>query len=154
MKKFFNIFTVIMSAVFVLGLVVTAVMSNWLAFGWVIVGLFAMIVVRIKRVREKQLLEDKVAEITAERDDYMTQYKSYLNKYNYKLKENYDLTDENLRLTKEIQRLGRTASELGGKAPAQETAVDQEPVVHGNIKIKRKKRSSPKVKSDIQDKTE
>ena len=87
MKRFFNFFTVVMLIIFLGGLVTTAVLGNWLAFVWVIIGTLQMLI-----AREHQMVRDRLA------DDYEAQLQEvrHLNselekKYEAKLKENLEL---------------------------------------------------------------
>ena len=76
-----------MLIIFLGGLVTTAVLGNWLAFVWVIIGTLQMLI-----AREHQMVRDRLA------DDYEAQLQEvrHLNselekKYEAKLKENLEL---------------------------------------------------------------
>lgn len=164
MKKFFNIFTIVMTAFFILGAVttVTATPANWLAFIWVLVGFLWMVMSRAHELQGEQLREDyeeRITELKTSRDEYMKSSKDYLNKYNAKLNENYGLaarnkalTEDNLRLIKENLDLGGKGEALGA-APVVQPAA-QESMPHGNIKLKTKgkKKAAPKEKTEIKEK--
>ena len=157
MRKFLNVITLVMGVIFILGLITTAAAGNWVAFIWVVIGFLWMGMSRGHEVQKEALREDyetRLTELRGTRDEYIKLYKEYSDKYDAKLKENYDLAcrnkdlyEDNLRLAKENQEFGGKGSTLGA-AP-----VEEHRGTHGNIKIKRKKKTAPKVKTDIQDKS-
>jgi hypothetical protein len=141
MKKFFNLYSAVMLFIFIVGLVLSAMSQNWSAFTWIITGILWFLMARFHETSKQELTEEyegKIAELRAVRDDYMKQYKTCSDKYEAKLKENYDLACENKRLAEDNERLAKLNLQLSDAG----TTVGQkdEPVTqHGNIKIRRKK---------------
>ena len=144
MKKFFNLYSAVMLFIFIVGLVLSAMAQNWSAFAWIITGILWFLMARFHETSKQELqglieeYEGKIAELRAVRDDYMKQYKTYSDKYDAKLKENYDLACENKRLAEDNERLAKLNLQLSDAG----TTVGQkdEPVTqHGNIKIRIKK---------------
>lgn len=158
MKKFLNVFTLVMGVIFILGLITTAMAGNWVAFIWVVIGFLWMGMSRNHEVQKEMLKEDyenKLTELRGTRDEYIELYKDYSDKYDAKLKENYDLASHNKTLAEDNLRLAKENQELGGKGSTLGAApvVEEHRGTHGNIKIKRKKKAAPEVKTDIQDKS-
>ena len=142
MKKFFNVFTVIMLIVFLGGLVSTAVSGNWTAFIWVFIGALWMLMARNHEVVRDRIIEEneaEVAELSHLHSELDKKYNETVRKYDAKLKENYDLTCENKRLSEELLRHTKDAGSetLGNQVPA---------APHGNIKLKTRR------KKPVQDK--
>lgn len=157
MKKFLNVFTLVMGVIFILGLITTAMAGNWVAFIWVVIGFLWLGMSRGHEVQKEMLKEDyenRLTELRVTRDDYIRLYKEYSDRYDAKLKENYDLACHNKELIEVNLRLAKENQELGGKGSTLGTApVEEHRGTHGNIKIKRKKKAVPEVKTDIQDKS-
>ena len=143
-----------MGVVFILGLITTATAGNWVAFIWVVIGLLWMGMSRGHEVQKEALredYEDRLTELRGTRDEYIKLYKDYSDKYDAKLKENYDLACHNKSLAEDNERLAKLNIEM---TAAVQNDV-QEPVIrHGNIKIRKKRKPSPEVDTDIQDKTQ
>lgn len=142
MKKFLDVLTVILLVVFIAGLVSTALTGNWVAFIWALIATLWMLFSRqqsVWRDEDKEEYEAKLADIRRDRDEFMRLYKEYWDSYRAKVDDYEALVQENERLT---------ALQMG--API---IVNQEPSKHGNIRLKKKK-ASPKVKTETQDKTE
>ena len=165
MKKFLNLYSAVMLFIFILGLVLSAMAQNWSAFAWIITGILWFLMARFHETSKQELTEEyegKIAELRAVRDDYMKQYKTYSDKYEAKLKDNYELASANLELAKQNEQLvkeNRRLNELVGDSQKSDQAlsapaVKQGTVVHGNIKLKRKKKSKPEASTNVQDKTE
>ena len=157
MKKFFNFYSAVMLLIFIVGLVLAAVSQNWTTFAWIITGILWFLMARFHETSEQDLIEEhegKIAELRNVRDVYLKLYKEYSDKYDAKLEENYDLASKNQQLAKDNLRLAKENLELGGKGSTLGTApVEEHRGTHGNIKIKRKKKAAPEVKTDIQDKS-
>ena len=152
MKKFFNGYTILLTVTFVIGIISAACAANWVALIWAVVGFLWMLIARKGEVDEDTLSEEYEAKLTGiryTRDEYLKLLQDKTKAFDAKLKENYDLACENQRLSQEIVRLG----ELNLKFGQVDKTADREPVVHGNIKIKRKRKSS-QAKTDIQDKNQ
>ena len=142
MKKFLDVLTVILLVFFIAGLVSTALAGNWVAFIWALAATLWMLFSRqqsVWRDEDKEEYEAKLADVRRDRDEFMRLYKEYWDNYRAKVDDYEALVHENERLT---------ALQMG--API---IVNQEPSKHGNIRLKKKK-SSPKVKTETQDKTE
>ncbi len=142
MKKFLDVLTVILLVLFIAGLVSTALAGNWVAFIWALAATFWMLLSRqqaVWRDETKEEYEAKLADVRRDRDEFMRLYKEYWDSYRAKVDDYEALVHENERLT---------ALQMG--API---IVNQEPSKHGNIRLKKKK-VSPKVKTESQDKTE
>ena len=155
MKRFFNFFTVAMSIIFLGGLVVTAVLGNWLAFVWVIIGTLQMLIAREHEMVRDRLADDYEAQLLEARhlnSELEEKYQALSDKYQAKLKENYDLAYHNKNLTEANLSLAKENQELGGKAqPLGAATVVEKRGVHGNIKLKRKKQAVQETDTDIQD---
>ena len=139
MKNFLNVSTLVMGVIFILGLITTAIAGNWVAFIWVVIGFLWMGMSRGHEVQKEALredYEDRLTELRITRDEYIKLYKEYSDKYDAKLKENYDLACHNKNLSEDNLRLAKENQELSGK---------------GSTKIKRKKKAAPEVKTDTQD---
>lgn len=164
MKKNLNVFTLVMGVIFILGLITTAISGNWVAFIWVVIGLLWMGISSGHEVQKEALrvdYEQKLGTLRKERDNYNELYKNYWGKYDAKLQENYDLAQANLELARKNEQLAKqnlhlhelvgdnqkTDQDLGA------ARVEEQRGVRGNIKIKRKKKAAPEVKTDIQDKS-
>ena len=155
MKKFFNVFTIVMTVFFILGAVtaVTATPANWITFIWVLVGFLWMVMSRAHELQKEQLrndYEERITELKTSRDEYMKSSKDYHNKYNAKVNENYALAARNKALTEDNLRLIKENVDLGGVVQP----AAQESMPHGNIKLKTKgkKKSAPKEKIEIKEK--
>lgn len=157
MKKFFNFYSAVMLLVFIVGLVLAAVVQNWPAFVWIIPGILWFLMARFHETSKQELIEEyegKLTELRNVRDVYLKLYKEYSDKYDAKLQENDDLACHNKDLVEDNLRLAKENQELGGKGSTLGTAlVEEHRGTHGNIKIKRKKKAAPEVKTDIQDKS-
>lgn len=141
MKNLLNVSTLVMGVIFILGLITTAIAGNWVAFIWVVIGFLWMGMSRGHEVQKEELredYEDRLTELRGTRDEYIKLYKDYSDKYDAKLKENYDLACHNKNLSEDNLRLAKENQELSGK---------------GGTKNKRKKKAAPEVKTDIQDKS-
>lgn len=142
MKKFFNLSTVLLTQAFVIGLIATLFTSNWVASIWVIVGLFWMLIARGHEIVKDMVAEDYKAQLLEARHLHAQleeKYQEVSDKYQAKLKENYDLSCENSQLSEVNLRQAKTVDDetLDSKTPD---------VHHGNIKLKRKSKSSGSTK--------
>jgi hypothetical protein len=155
MKRFFNFFTVVMLIIFLGGLVVTAVLGNWLAFVWIIIGAIQMLIAREHEMVRDRLADDYEAQLLEAqhlRLELEEKYEAVSDKYQAKLKENYDLACHNKSLAEANVRLAQENQELGGKGqPLGAATVVEKRGVHGNIKLKRKKQTVQETDTDIQD---
>ena len=143
MKRFFDLYTITMLLIFILGLIVTGTSGNWTAFIWIITGMLWMLMSRWRELSSEELklyYESKIAELRLNRDEYLKLYKQYQDKYDAKLKENYDLACDNQSLTEANEHLTKINLELSEKDEHQETPVQ------GKLKVKVKKKSSGSTK--------
>ena len=148
MKKFFDIPTIIVSAVFVIGLISTAIAANWTAFIWAFIGLLWMLFSRCMAVRSEAEITKVREESAVELAEARKERKYYADKYDAKLQENQMLSEKLALLQDEYTKvLDASDKQLG-------SPVDSEPKVHGNIKVKRKKKTVAEIKADIKGKTE
>ena len=160
MKKFFNVFTIVMIVLFIVSAIATAtaVPANWVAFVWVLIAFLWMVMSRGRELQKEQLkkdYEETISVLKTSRDNFMKSTNVYREKYRTKLDENCDLAarnkalvEDNLRLIKENLDL-RGNDETLGSAP-----VEEQRGTHGNIKLKTKgkKKAAPKEKTEIKEK--
>jgi hypothetical protein len=149
MKKFFDLYTITMLLIFILGLIVTGTSGNWTAFIWIITGILWMLMSRRHELSSEELklyYESKIAELRLNRDEYLKLYKQYQDKYDAKLKENYDLTCDNQSLTEANEYLAKINLELSEKNKTQDTQAEQEAPVQGKLKVKVKKKKSTQMR--------
>jgi len=151
MKKFFNVFTIVMIVFFIVSAIATAtaVPANWVAFVWVLIAFLWMAMSRGHELQKEELkkdYEERISELKASRDEYMKSAKDYREKYNAQVNDNYYLAKRNKALSEDNLRLVKENLDLRGNDETLGTApVEEQRGTHGNIKIKRKTRGSTKV---------
>ena len=142
MKKFLDVLTVILLVFFIAGLVSTALAGNWPAFIWALAATLWMLFSRqqaVWRDEDKEEYEVLLSDIRRDRDEYKRLYKECRDNYRDKVNDYEALVQENERLT---------SLQLGTPI-----IVNPDSGKHGNVRLKKKK-DSPKVKTETQDKTE
>ena len=108
MKKFFNSSTIILSVLFVLGMVVSIWSANWPAFIWIVVGASWMLYSRFleieyekevsnfnKELEKLQKLYEKLKSFSEDKVSYYKEfYLEYQKKYYEQLEYNHKLSEQ------------------------------------------------------------
>ena len=105
MKKIVNIPVLMALGAFGFGIGATVAASNWIAMGWVIVGLLWFLFYWFSKIGYEATIDEmkerhakQVKDLRKNRDDYMELYSKYWDKYDEKLQQNIDLAQENFDL--------------------------------------------------------
>lgn len=119
MKKYINILVLMVLGSFGFGIGATAAASNWIAMGWVIVGLLWFLFYWFSKIGYEATIDEmkekhaeQVKDLRKNRDDYMELYNTYWDKYDEKLQQNIDLAQENLDLCQKNLMLAEKNQQL------------------------------------------